>query len=127
MKQYRNTIQRDVVLEAINDLTGLHPTPDEVYVHVAKKHPNISRSTVYRNINILSRQGKVLKISVPNAAERIDSNTKSHYHIYCEKCGKVFDIDIPYFDNIEDEIIDTQGFKILSHDIIFTGICPNCK
>lgn len=127
MEKYRNTLQRTIVMDAVNDLVGTHPTPDEVYQHVADKYPNISRSTVYRNINILSKLGKVLKIEVPNAAERIDANVKSHYHIYCDSCGKVFDVDMPYLDNLEDKIQDKHGFEFKNHKIIFVGVCPDCN
>ena len=127
MEKYRNTLQRDIVLNAIKDLVGTHPTTDQVFKHVAEKYPNIGRSTVYRNINILSEQGKVLKIDVPNEAERIDANFEFHYHIYCEECGKVFDVDMPYLSNLEDNILDKQGFEFKSHKIIFIGVCPDCK
>ncbi|MDD6887427.1 MAG: transcriptional repressor, partial [bacterium] len=42
----RNTIQRALVLEAVQRL-HCHPTADEVYAVVAAEHPNISRATVY--------------------------------------------------------------------------------
>ena len=41
----RNTIQRALVLEAVQSLHD-HPTSADVYEVVRKKHPNISRATV---------------------------------------------------------------------------------
>ena len=49
----RNTIQRSLVLNAVNKLQ-CHATADEVYDEIAKEHPNISKATVYRNLKLLS-------------------------------------------------------------------------
>lgn len=45
----RNTIQRSLVLEAVNKL-HCHATADEVYEEIIKEHPTISKATVYRNL-----------------------------------------------------------------------------
>ena len=44
--------QREIILEVIKN-NRTHPTAEEIYILVTKKEPKISRSTVYRNINIL--------------------------------------------------------------------------
>ena len=51
----RNTIQRDLVLEAVNTLKG-HVTAEEVYSFIKKEHPNIGKGTVYRNLGILAEE-----------------------------------------------------------------------
>ena len=33
---------------------------------------------------------------------------------------------MPYQEHIEDQIKNKHGFLFLSHEIIFTGICPDC-
>ena len=48
----RNTIQRALVLEAVQSLHN-HPTSADVYEVVRARHPNISRATVYRNLGVL--------------------------------------------------------------------------
>ena len=67
----RNTIQRDLVLQAVLDLKN-HPTPEEVYEHIRKQHPTISKGTVYRNLNVLVDKGLLLKVDVPDSANRVD-------------------------------------------------------
>ena len=56
----RNTIQRLLVLETVNKLQ-CHATADEIYRAIVKEHPNISRATVYRNLNSLSESGSYLR------------------------------------------------------------------
>ena len=41
----RNTIQKQLVLDAVAQLAD-HPTADEVYAHIAQKHPTVSKATV---------------------------------------------------------------------------------
>ncbi|MFQ9678614.1 MAG: transcriptional repressor, partial [Eggerthella lenta] len=63
----RNTIQRALVLEAVQSLHN-HPTSADVYEVVRERHPNISRATVYRNLGVLANRGEVLRVEVPNGA-----------------------------------------------------------
>ncbi len=51
--------------ESIKDYlmhTNAHPTADMVYLHVKEQFPNISLGTVYRNLNLLSDMGEIIKI-----------------------------------------------------------------
>lgn len=45
--QTRNTIQRQIVLQAVNQMHN-HPTADAIYAVIAAQHPTISKATVYR-------------------------------------------------------------------------------
>ena len=57
----RNTIQRTLVLEAVNALR-CHATADEIYAYISKEHPTISRGTVYRNLNRLAEIRYIRKL-----------------------------------------------------------------
>ncbi len=122
----RNTIQRSLVLETIKELKS-HLTADEVYDTIVKKYPDISRGTVYRNLNLLSSIGEIRKIEMPSGADCYDYLCHEHYHARCIKCGKVFDIDMEYITNLEKNIKDTSGFEFTGHNIIFKGICIKCN
>ena len=121
----RTTIQRKLVLDAVS-LLGSHPSPEEVYFFIAKTHPTISKATVYRNLNLLANEGRLLKVQTPDGADRFDHNHHNHYHIQCEKCGKIFDINMDYMPKIYNKIKDSHGFIVSSHDITFKGTCPKC-
>jgi len=121
----RNTIQCTLVLETVNQLKN-HATADEVYERITKMHPSISRGTVYRNLNRLSETGQIQKIEIPGGAERFDHKCVGHYHVRCEKCGRVFDVDMDYMPELEKSIKDAHGFHFTGHNIIFSGICPEC-
>lgn len=121
----RNTLQKNIILEQLKELH--HPTADEVYGMVAKKHPAISKATVYRNLNKLADEGAVTHVKIPDGADCFDSMTHRHYHIRCRECGRVFDVDMPYLSGLEERIADTHGFDVDGHEIVFSGLCPDCK
>ena len=122
----RNTIQRALVLEAVRSLHN-HPTSADVYEVVRERHPNISRATVYRNLGVLASRGDVLRVVVPNGADRYDYFNAPHYHALCRSCGQVSDVDMPYQNDLADQVRDAQGFAIDGHQIIFEGLCPSCQ
>ena len=122
----RNTIQRRIVEEAVV-ATNSHATPEEIYAYVSVDHPNVSKATVYRNLKELSESGKITRIPTPNGADHYDHINYPHYHVRCEKCGKVFDVDMPYMDHLVDNISNKHGFKINGYELVFSGVCPECQ
>ena len=122
----RNTVQRQIVLSAVRSLP-VHPTEEDIYNFIVKQHPNISKGTVYRNLNLLADQGEVLRVPISDGADRYDFQTERHYHVRCSRCGRVYDVDMPYQRNLLDAVTDTHGFIFTDCEIVFTGICPNCQ
>ena len=59
----RNTIQRDLVLDAVKTL-GNHATAEEIYEQVEDKEI-LNYSTVYRTLNTLSEKGALIKTGEP--------------------------------------------------------------
>ncbi|MGN0451437.1 MAG: Fur family transcriptional regulator [Acutalibacteraceae bacterium] len=122
----RNTIQRALVLETVNKLQN-HATADEIYEAIISEHPNISRATVYRNLKLLSEMGEIRRLEIPGGPDRFDHRVHKHCHVKCEKCGRLFDVDMDYISGLENNIRDSRGFDFTGYDIIFRGICPECK
>ena len=122
----RQTIQRSLVLKAVNKLQ-CHATADGIYDEIVKEHPNVSRATVYRNLNLLSETGHIRKIEIPGGADCFDHLCHDHCHVKCEKCGRIFDVDMEYVTGLEKNIRNDRGFSFTGYDIIFRGICPNCQ
>lgn len=122
----RNTIQNSLVYEAVNKLQS-HATADKIYDMIVQEHPTISRGTVYRNLNRLAEMGKIRKMEIPGGPDRFDHRCHDHCHVKCERCGRVFDVDMAYITGLEKNITDTHGFTFTGYDILFRGICPECQ
>jgi Fur family ferric uptake transcriptional regulator len=121
----RRTIQRETILEELRKVTS-HPTADELHQMVREKLPGISIATVYRNLEILADQGKVLKLDVAGKRRRFDGSAENHYHIRCSKCGRVDDVHMDLMHVLEESAAQSCGYKIQAHNVEFTGICPEC-
>ncbi len=122
----RLTKQRKVVLEELKKTTA-HPTADELYEVVRKRLPNISLGTVYRNLEILSACGEILKLDLGEGKKRFDARMDPHYHLRCTQCGRVFDIPyVPLDKEIEERLQGVNHFKVTGIQIHFDGICEEC-
>ncbi|MBN1292972.1 MAG: transcriptional repressor [Candidatus Latescibacteria bacterium] len=119
------THQRRLILEELKKVKT-HPTADEIYVIVRKTMPRISLGTVYRNLEILSAMGLIIKIEGFGNQRRFDGNTNKHYHIRCIKCGKIDDLPEDAITNIEVDHNKIKGYSIYNHEIQLSGICEQC-
>lgn len=122
----RKTIQRQLILQTVQKLRS-HPTAEEVYQEIQKKHPTISKATVYRNLHQLSESGEINQVTLPSSPERFDERLPQHYHFSCKKCGDILDVDMDYLSGINESVQRAYGFQVDEHDLIFKGICPKCK
>ncbi|MBE5817227.1 MAG: transcriptional repressor [Clostridiales bacterium] len=120
----RNTLQYNIVFDTVSSM-HTHPSADDIYEAVIKKWPSVSKGTVYRNLNQLASEGKILRIAVANAPDRFDHTTHPHVHIMCDKCGKVFDV-MPDND-FSLSYKNNESFVITGYDIMFHGYCSSCK
>ena len=119
----RNTVQRTLVLETVRSLHN-HPTAEEIYDNVLEMCPNISRGTVYRNLNGLADDGEILRVQVANAPDRYDFTVYPHAHFRCKYCGSVYDFRLPE-SSIPEEL--NEGFNVEDYQLVFCGSCPDCK
>lgn len=118
--------QREVILNEVKSRYD-HPTADMIYQAVLKKIPNISLGTVYRNLNQLVENGMIRKVLIPDDSDRFDYNLVNHQHLYCTICKNVFDMECEALNGIDTRIEKETNYKILSHEIVFTGICETCN
>lgn len=103
-----------------------HPTADMVYFHVKQDFPNISLGTVYRNLNLLADLGEAIKITGPDGVVHFDGRTNPHYHVCCNTCGKVIDLEMKEPECILDAAAENFDGMIEGHSIMFYGTCSDC-
>ena len=118
--------QREIILETLYSLN--HPTAEQLYDTVHKNNPSISKSTVYRNLNVLLEDNLIKKIKVLGSSDRFDFISKEHYHAICKNCGKVFDFMYCFSDEDFMRAIHNQtGITMDVDSVTVYGICENCK
>ena len=118
--------QREIVLQTLKN-NVVHPTAEDLYSMISSEYPEISKATLYRNLGQLSDAGIIKKIEGLDIPAHFDHNTHLHYHFICEKCGKIFDVSSNVAESVVRKTEFETGFKVTSHEIVFKGLCKDCK
>lgn len=118
--------QREIILDTLSK-NAIHPTAEALLEFLKRDDSNVGMTTLYRNLNQLADAGLIKKIDGLEPSAHFDHNTFEHYHFICEKCKKVYDIPSSVAPNLVKNTIKETGFDITSHDIVFHGICNECK
>lgn len=125
MKNYSR--QREEIIKVIKNSYD-HPTAEDIYMTVKVKDPAVSRSTVYRNLNLLVENKLINKIPMQIGADRFDYIRKPHNHAICIKCGKIFDFEYNFeYEEIKKIVREQTGIEISDKGIALDGICNSCK
>ena len=119
------TAQKMAVIRALEEAGRTHPTAETVYA-LAKRHlPSIALGTVFRNLTKMAETGEVIKIALPDGADRFDMDVYDHMHILCVKCGKIYDIEEK---DVKVEISSVPaGAELIRFDVMAKCICADCK
>ncbi|MEG1288549.1 MAG: transcriptional repressor [Bacilli bacterium] len=117
----KNTKQRDVILDIVNNSCN-HLTAYQIYEESKKELPNISLGTVYRNLNLLVIQNKIVKIVIDGKSDRFDK-LGSHIHFICTNCENIYDI----YGFSSKKIKNIDGHLVMNCEIILKGICKKCQ
>ena len=92
-----------------------------------RRNPNVSLGTVYRNLNLLSDNGLLRKIAMPNAPDRFDGRIDEHYHMICRSCGSIFDLEADVLPQLTNNIMRGSGFVVQKAHLVVEGICKECN
>ena len=87
------TSARIEILRYLNERMGDHMTADEIFLSLKKKHPSLSRTTVYNTLEQFRRLGIVQAISITEKELRYDPNTEPHHHFCCKVCGVIIEVE----------------------------------
>ena len=109
------------------DTNRTHPTADEIYQHLKKTDPGLSRTTVYNNLDTLSEAKIIKRLTICPTEHRYDFNNTMHHHFICKKCGAIYDVDFecPQVSKIKNHVMN-QGHRIDEVHGYFKGVCNNC-
>ena len=119
------TYQRLAVYQALY-FTKEHPSAEVVYQQVKKRFPMISLGTVYKTLERFHDVGLIQKVSPLTEVARYDATTSPHIHMVCLKCQSIQDVDEPVME-LKLPLQATNGFKVMSQQIILQGYCGHCR
>ena len=121
----KTTKKRILILSVLN--RSNIPLTSEDILEKASKEVNINLSTVYRALNALTEKGILLKQLSNDGKTYYQINNRQHKHqLVCSLCNKIVLVNCCPLRKFEDELCQETGFTITSHNLEFTGICPEC-
>ena len=123
---FRWTPQRQAIAEALWGV-ATHPSAEEIYGIVRRRHPGMSRATVYNTMEALAAVGQIETIHAPDGTRRFDPNPNPHHHLRCRRCGRIVDLPadrLPKLPKLSTSL--RRGFLVVGYRIELYGICPQC-
>lgn len=122
----RATRQRRAIVEELKKVKT-HPEACAIFRMVKKRIPSISFGTVYRNLRVLRDEGEILELPCGRHSSRYDGTAEPHYHFFCLKCERVYDLDGPLSKPFDEQISRTLDSEVKYHLTNFYGYCKKCK
>ena len=118
----RYSKQRDALLKLLRSTTS-HPDAEWLYTTLKGEYPNISLGTVYRNLRQLSENGDILEFQC-GGISHFDATVSMHYHLKCNKCGKILDIEK---ESVNVMLKPNNLYDVEDFSLMLKGVCCNCK
>ena len=83
-------------------------------------------STVFRAVGVLEGKGLIQRIALGDGLSRYEARRDHHEHVRCDVCGRVAEVQGCVVEGAAHEIERTTGYRLTSHSLVFSGVCPEC-
>lgn len=124
MAVFRHSAQRKALLNYLQSVKT-HPTAAALFERLRREFPNLSLGTIYRNLDILQRQGLVRQLIGEGRETRFDSALMPHGHFFCRICGQVEDFAWTG-DGARRTAARLKGRRVEEVKLEARGLCAKC-
>jgi Fur family transcriptional regulator, ferric uptake regulator len=83
-------------------------------------------STVFRAVSAMEREGAIRRIDLGDGKAHYEVGDDHHEHVRCDLCGQVAEVPGCVLEDAAAGVQSSTGFKVTSHHLVFTGLCPAC-
>jgi Fur family peroxide stress response transcriptional regulator len=123
----RVTPQRLAICQLLAE-TKSHPTANEIFLQLKERFPSISLATIYNTLDVLVGMGVVNALgSIGDGKVHFDGDTSPHINLACMFCHTIIDVESSYVNQIDADIADNSGYRLLGSRVLYYGICPDCQ
>lgn len=125
----RSSKDRELILDEIYASEG-HFEIDSLYMQLLQKNANVSRGTIYNNLDIFIACGLIVKHQFGNKKTFYEKswNYKQHEHLICTNCEKIFEFTDPNVKPISTMAAGILGFTVKTQSLVIHGECESfCK
>lgn len=113
---------RDLVVADDRHLWSL----DELHGRVRENVPSANFSTILRAVASLEQAGVLDRIDLGDGKARYEPHQDHHEHVRCSSCGRVAEVPGCVVEGAAASVLASTGFLIGSHQLVFSGTCPDC-
>lgn len=122
------TKNKELVLNCFKEHVNQHLTVDEIFNLLDKSVPLAS---LYRSIDSLVEEEIIRKYIIdsnsPASYQYIGEACHDHFHLLCEKCGKIIHLECHEVEHLINHIQKEHGFKVNRCKVNLYGICEDCQ
>jgi Fur family transcriptional regulator, ferric uptake regulator len=122
----RQTTQRQAILEVLEAAPG-PLNAQEVLEQAQHKQASLGLATVYRTLNWLEEENKIVQVYIPGESCRYEPKRAHHHYFHCERCERVFDLYEPCSLEVLQGAQLPNGFLVTDHHLTLYGLCAECQ
>lgn len=132
-KQNYNTKSRKYILEFLESRTDTTVAASDILEYLNSKDISVNLTTVYRYLNKLTKEQKVIKFTGENSQKALyqlahkNNSCEEHIHIQCIDCGKLIHLDCRFMNELKYHIAKEHDFKLKCTGSVLYGICKDCE
>ncbi|HEY79237.1 MAG TPA: transcriptional repressor [Dehalococcoidia bacterium] len=126
MLNRRSTEQRELIREILQQADE-HLDADNIYEQARQRSPNISLSTIYRNLQLFKELGLVEEHQFGSRRYYEPAPQTEHHHLVCLSCGRGFEFKCPSTEGLKSRINKEEGFRVIAAEVCLAGYCPACQ
>ena len=127
----RFTPQRLKILQIFQSLPkGEHWSAEELHTKLVEQDENISMSTVYRTLHVMTGMGILRELELAEDHKHYELNTSSsehHHHLICVHCNQTIEFTEDIIDYIGGKQANSMGYSLLDCQLNLYGVCADCQ
>lgn len=127
------TNNRRIIKEFLMQNSNRTVSVADILGHFDELNLNINITTVYRYMDKLEKENRVIKYKSENGKTAVyqyveeEMGCNGHLHLKCVKCGRILHLDHEFMAQAAKYINDEYGFLIQCKNSLIYGTCRNCR
>ena len=122
------TAPRIKILDMLEHSETKHVSAEDVFKALRDAGEEVGLATVYRVLTQFEKAGLVMRHHFEGGSSIFElTSVDHHYHIVCNKCGRVEEFYDEVIERQQEAIAEKYGFKITDHSLYRYGFCASCR
>lgn len=128
-----STKSRQEIMKYLEASAGKTVSASDILDHLQAVGLNVSPTTVYRNLDRLYEEKKILKYVAEKGEKAVyqleaeGRHCAEHLHLKCVRCGKIIHMDCDFMDEVREHLMRGHGFALQCEGTVLYGYCEACR